>query len=370
MNEILQLLVERNALETTPFVSIHESNATLLNQVDSLQNKCKAAKWEISRLRDEIQDATLSPSGTNSNGNAAAAALKNDKRLRDKLEKLQEELNAKLKVESEDRAAALKTTKEHLEMKDLTITQERSIASLKEEDERAKRAIEHLTNGMASAKSDTKLAEQQYEGLKKTIRVLQEESDKLQKENRELETRLVTDKGKVVEEMNKLTDMVDSLKKEVDMLRSYKKQESTLKSWFGGGGGKTPEKIGIVKSTEESENSRKWGNFGIILPSAPKQTVKAHITEGTCVKYDASGNDLVATASNDSTVKIWDANTGAVRATLTGTKGYPMMCCDINGSLAVGAGTDKTCRVWNIRTERMVRGLTRTVFLMFVFAAR
>jgi hypothetical protein len=52
------------------------------------------------------------------------------------------------------------------------------------------------------------------------LKALQEENDVYQKENRQLETRLLEDKGKMVDEMNVLTEMVDALKKEGDMLRS------------------------------------------------------------------------------------------------------------------------------------------------------
>lgn len=361
MNEIYQLLSKRNALETSPFVSVYESNHTLLNQLGSLEQKYSVAEREVARLQQELQDVITSPNTAPNSGNskmsaAASAALKNETRLRDKLEKIQEELNAKLKIESDDRATALKIQKELAEMKDLTMTQERTIANLKAENERSEKAIEHLTNEVISAKSDKKLAEQQYEGLKTTIRSLQEDNDELQRENRELETRLVTDKSKMVDEMNKLTDMVDSLKKEVEMLRSYQKQETKHKSWFGSVlKGKTQE---TKEGEDKQEDSRKWGNFDVVVPSCPKQIIKAHKVEGTCLRYNESGS-LIATSSHDSTVKIWDASTGTVRATLRGTSGHPMMSCDIDGTLAIGSGTDKTCRVWQTRTERMVSCCTQ-----------
>jgi len=368
---LYELLLERNNRETKPFVSIHEAYATLLNQVDALQSKCEAAEREISSLQQQNEEAaansapssskSLLGGGSKASSAAATAALKNEARLRDKLEKLQEELNSKLKREAEDQAEALKTAKHLSEMKDLNTAQERTLANLKEENERAERAIEHLTNEVNDAKSRTELAEKQYEGLKSTIRLLQNENDKLKKENHILEERLVADKGKTVEEMNVLNDMVNALKMEVDMLRTYKVQEEKRsKSWFGGGGAATAS--GNAKAAEKSKkgkegsSSRKWGSFGVILPSSPKHTIQsAHSMEGTCVMYDDSGmTDLVATASSDSTVKVWDTNSGSVRATLRGTSGHSIIGCDLQGSFVVGAGSDKTCRVWNLRTERMV----------------
>jgi autophagy-related protein 16 len=359
MNDIYQQLLERNTRETTPFLAIHEANATLLNQVDGLQGKCEGLERETSELQQRLKDAAIKSPGGKASEAAANAALKSETRLRDKLEKLQEELNAKLKVHADDQTAALKTTKELSDMKDLNTAQEMTISNLREENRRAEKAIEHLENQLADAMSRTQLAEQQYTGLKDTIRVLTQENDVYRKENRELETRLVGEKGTMVDEMNVLTEMVDSLKREVDMLRSYKVQEEKRRTWFGKAAvpldGKEEKKEKVEKVEKGMSDARQWGSFGVIPPSAPKYTIAAHAMDGTCVKYDESGSDLVATSSSDSTVKVWDTNTGAVRATLRGTSGHTFIGCDISGSLVVAGGSDKTTRVWNLRTERMVR---------------
>jgi WD40 repeat protein len=64
----------------------------------------------------------------------------------------------------------------------------------------------------------------------------------------------------------------------------------------------------------------------------------------------------VATGSSDSTVKVWDGAQGTLQATLRGGNGNVIIACDISNGIVVGGGTDKTCRVWNARTERMVSG--------------
>lgn len=369
---IYQQLQERNARETLPFVAVHEANATLLSQVDVLQNKCDDYEREVSVLQQQIDDNVGdSHNGNGGKGNAAAtAALKNEARFRDKLEKLQEEMNSKLKEHAEDQASALKTAKELSEMKDLNLVQESTISNLNKESDRKEKSIGHLTEQLTDAKSRTKLAEQQYVGLKETIRSLQKENDQLKKENRNIETRLVEDKGKMVDEMNVLTEMVDSLKREVDMLRSLKGQEEKRKSagWFGmsspaskGSEAKTPEK---GKASE-----RKFGMFGVIVPSGQKQNIQAHMAEATSVRYDSMGSDLVVTGGADSMVKVWDTSTGGLKATLRGPNGHIILGVDICGNLAVGASSDKTCRVWNVKTERMVsrcEGLLVFYFLLFL----
>ena len=227
LSEIHQKILDRNIRETTPFLSVHEANATLLNQIDALQLKCESLERENSNQQQQLDEG--SPGGKGS----ANAALKNETRLRDKLEKLQEELNDKLKVYSEVNVNALQTTKDLSIMKNLNTAQEATIANLKHEHDRKEKAMEHISLELDEAKKSRRLAEQQYEGLKNTIRTLQEENDVLKKENRQLVDRLVSGKEKTSDEINTLNEMVSHLKNEVDMLRTLKVQEEKRRKWFG-----------------------------------------------------------------------------------------------------------------------------------------
>jgi autophagy-related protein 16 len=281
MEDLYQLILERNARETTPFVAIHEANATLWNQIDALQAKCDELERELVVQQDKLENAGPSSSGRGAN----SAALKNETRLRDKLEKLQEELNEKMKQHAEDQTNALKVAKELSEIKDLTVSQESTLNKVKEENERNERTIEHLNTELTDAKSRTKLAEQQYVGLKDTIRVLQEENDLVEKENRELESRFVSEKEAMSSEMNVLTEMVERLKKEVDMLRNLKDQEEKRKSWFGLASVSGKDKGSPEKKIEKGEDKgRKWSTPSVVLPSAPKQIIPAHNAEASCVR--------------------------------------------------------------------------------------
>jgi len=351
MDVLHQLILERNARETTPFVAIHEANTTLLNQIDALQAKCENLEREL-----VVQQEKLESAGGPVNGRGVqSAALKNEVRLREKLEKLQEELNEEMKRQAEKNASALETAQELAKVKDLNLTHESTIAKLEEDARRKERGMEHLSNELEDAKSRTKLAEQQYVGLKDTIRVLQEENDLIKKENRELESRFVSEKEKMSSEMNKLTEMVERLKTEADMLRTLKSQEEKRKSWFGLGSSSTSKVAGKRANAESTE--RKWGEGSVVIPTTPKQVVSAHNAEAPCVRYDASGKDLVATGSVDSTVKVWDSANGALLATLRGGSSNAIISCDISNGVVVGAGSDKTCRVWNLRTQRMIHQL-------------
>lgn len=294
MQDLYQLVLERNYRETIPFVAVHEANATLLNQIDALQAKCDELERDLLVQRGIGNDAHGVGGGSSAlEGRGGtmtrSSTLKNETRLHEKLEKLQEELNQKLKLHCEDQASALELAKDLASNKDIIKGHEETIKKLNEERDRKDRAMEHLTNELADAKSRTKLAEQQYVGLKNTIRVLQEENDSIKKENRLLETRLVSDKENMVGEMNKLSEMCERLKKEVDMLRSLKSEEEKRTSWFGlSSTTSTKASIPIPeKSPPENSNSRKFDpKISVVVPTKPRQKITAHTSEASCVRYE------------------------------------------------------------------------------------
>lgn len=356
MDEIFQLIQDRNAWETDPFISIYETNASLLNLTDALEVRCIVAEREVANLRQQLQEAALVKGGTKSavNNVALTAAMKNETRLRDKLETLQEEFSTKLKAESVVQAEALRTATRLQAVQNLNTSYEKVMITMKEEIEQGKLTLKRMEEKMKDCEATSKLVEQQYDGLKTTIRTLQEENDDVKKENRTLEGRMLAEKGKLVDEMNILTGMVDGLKREVDMLKSLKQQEEARRkgSWFIKRDISNPS-----ENRKDDSPKRKFGTFGVILPTSPKQTILAHNMECTCVRYDDSNPNLLATSGCDGTVKVWESITGSVRATLRGSNGHPILACDIAGGLVAGGGTDKTCRIWNLQTERMIHHL-------------
>uniref|UniRef100_A0A7S2AAH2 Autophagy-related protein 16 domain-containing protein n=1 Tax=Trieres chinensis TaxID=1514140 RepID=A0A7S2AAH2_TRICV len=347
---IHQAVLSRNAAEAAPFVSVYESNLTLQKIADDLQYRCEVLEQTVMDQNTEIEKIKDEAGGKGPN--------KNEVRQREKIEKLQEQLNEKLRAEVETTEAALKTAKEISSLKDTNTAQDATISSLKEENERAEKTISHLTAELTDAQSVSSLAEKQYMGLKDSIRSLQEENDELKKANAELVDRVVIEKEKMVDQMMKMNEMVEKLQKEVEMLRCLQKQEEKSPGWFKRSVHTDDPKINLKQEeTKKSESGRRWGTLGVICPTEPKLVLQAHAQEATAVRYDGTGTDLVATASSDSTVKIWDTGSGQVRATLRGGSGYPMLGVDISGGLAVGCGSDKTCRVWNLRTQRMIHQL-------------
>ena len=370
MDIIYEKLLERNLRETSPFLSMYESYASLLNLTDNLQDKCASAERELEHLRQQLHDGGNNASiglvkGTSSsvlnNNTAIQSAMKNETRLREKLESLQEQYDEKVEDE-------LASTNSLQEAQILNTKNEKIIADLTEELDREKNTTVRLMQQLKDAEANSNLLEDQNSKLKIAFRTLQDENTKLRKDNLIYEERLVREKGKVVDEMNELTDIIERLKAEVELLRSKPKpnqqHDSSPLSWFGALGNNSPKR-GVVNHSPDVGLSRESQDDDVtggatadvsIVPTTVQHTIAAAV-DGTCVRYDQSGSsNVVATASSDGTVKIWDTGTGQQRGMFRGTPGYAISCCDLAGTLVVGGGSDRSCRVWDRRNDRMVRG--------------
>jgi hypothetical protein len=363
---IHRCVLERNTAETDPFASIHSSNLALQNTVDNLQYQCtvlQKEKGEQDRIIDQLTE-DLDASNGAEGGSGKGGPSKTEARQREKIEKLQEQLNEKLRAEVESSASALKVANELAELKDTNAVHMASIQTMKEEQSRTEKMITQLNAELTDAKSSANLAEKQYDGLKDTIRTLQEENDELKRANSDLVNRVVSEKEKSIDEINKMNESCERLQKEVEMLREYQKQQE--KRARGGwrrnkGGGLDIGGDGEGQSTlssaldDKTQSTRQFGSMGVVIPSQPLHVLQAHGQEATAIRYDGTGADLVATCSSDSTVRVWDSSTGQPKAQFRGGPGHPMLGVDISGGIVAGGGTDKTCRVWNLRTQRLVR---------------
>lgn len=278
MDSLLRMIEERNERETTPFQSIHSDYSTLLNQIDALQSKCEGLERELAAQELVSRESIDLGNGKTS---SSSAALKNETKLREKLEKMQEKLN----VLAEEQTEALKTSKELNEVKDKCTGLESRISELQKEKEKQQRIIDHQSTELTDAKSRTKLAEQQYTGLKETIRILQKENELIKKDNRQLEKRLITEKEKMSKELLSLMDSADKLKKQNEMLKGLEEQEDKRSSWFGLSSLKKERKVTKESQDDDSTSHRQWGTMGVLVPTEPKHKIKAHPKEATCVRY-------------------------------------------------------------------------------------
>lgn len=350
-SSLLDLIQERNRVETTPFVSILDSNNSLLNQVDALQNACELAKREIINLRDELQDAqqfsSKPPNASQRPASVAAlqAALKNETKLREKVEFLENELASQVKLVSEESHESSRQSIEVSKLQKLISESNATIIRLEYENKKLTQGFDHMSEELGESVANSRLSEQQFEGLKNTIRTLQEENNLLRKEKIAIEARFISEKTKLINEMNGLNDVIESFRKHSDFQKS---------SYSNGIQGQSTLFDHNPVHVEKKMSPEKPKTFGTDIPSSAKIVVAAHSNEGTGLVFDRAGKKRLATAGGDS-VKVWDVASCSVVRTFRGSLGHSIAACDISGNTVIGAGSDRTCRVWNLRTDRMVR---------------
>ena len=102
----------------------------------------------------------------------------------------------------------------------------------------------------------------------------------------------------------------------------------------------------MVASASDDKTVRLWD----AATEAAHQTLKGHLDWVTSVAFSPDGK-VVASASNDETVRLWDAATGAARQTLEGHSHSVMsVAFSPDGKVVASASVDGTVRLWDAAT--------------------
>src|SRR6266446_1059678 len=89
----------------------------------------------------------------------------------------------------------------------------------------------------------------------------------------------------------------------------------------------------------------------------PQESVAAHDKPVNSVACSAADR-YYATASDDSTAILWDANTRKAKFTLKGHVGPVLgIAFSPKGKLVATGGTDKTVRIWDAETGKPIKTL-------------
>jgi nucleoside phosphorylase len=109
----------------------------------------------------------------------------------------------------------------------------------------------------------------------------------------------------------------------------------------------------LVASGSEDKTVRLWDS----ATGKPRRTLKGHSGWVLAVAFSPNGK-LVASGSKDKTVRLWDPATGELRRTLKGHSNWVWaVAFSLDGKLVVSGSRDKTVRLWDPATGELRRTL-------------
>ncbi|MEG3960495.1 hypothetical protein QT982_34575, partial [Microcoleus sp. herbarium2] len=123
-----------------------------------------------------------------------------------------------------------------------------------------------------------------------------------------------------------------------------------------------PDIQGMLEQAKQSKNSLWLRPLRASLERPGEgcmRTLTGHTDEVVAVAIAPDGNTAIS-ASKDTTLKIWDTETGTEVRTLTGhTDSVNAVAIAPDGKTAISASRDNTLKIWDTETGTEVRTLTR-----------
>ena len=168
---------------------------------------------------------------------------------------------------------------------------------------------------------------------------------KLQNENLLITERVMEEKMSLMEEMNRMTELNAEMQAKLQRL-----QESS-----GGQPGQAlSDEDWTITSSLAGAKPR-----SLQPPCKVMHAFQAHETEIPSIAFNEDGAAF-ATGCSDGTVRVWSTESRECKAVLRSdsVSTNAILCVDIHDKLVLGAGSDRSCRVWSLETERIKHKFT------------
>ena len=113
--------------------------------------------------------------------------------------------------------------------------------------------------------------------------------------------------------------------------------------------------LALTVGTYHVQTSNTWNKLEKISLA---NTLSGHSKRVSSIAMTPDGQ-LIASASEDKTIKLWNLRTGKLLRTLTGhSEGIRSVAMTPDGKLLASGGDDKTIKLWNLDTGNLLRTLT------------
>ncbi|CAM9264942.1 unnamed protein product [Ascophyllum nodosum] len=369
LRELALKLRRRNAEQTVAFRDVFKAHEGLLQLNAKLRQQTVDQDKDIIILRHKLTEGL-------SQGETSDVL----RTMQGELQRLHMQVSDKYRSSAEAASEQLRLMKEAQLLQDQLRHCKGSLEKLQGEHRATLARCATLEDGHAllEAALDTQHAE--TESLRGLLGAKEAEAasvrEQARKERDDFVSRLLRDKERMLEEMNKMNDETEALRGDKRALTAKLRHTEAggatrLSRTFSGGDserprGAAPDWLAPHRPQEdETGGGGGGGGSGDTFPGVPRrcfQAIEAHSSgiKINDVVFERSGVSLV-TAGDDSYVKVWDPASGRQRAALKGAahKGFSaMVTADISGDLVCGGASDGSCTVWSVKTCREKARLT------------
>eukprot|EP01102_Stenamoeba_stenopodia_P015154 TRINITY_DN5139_c0_g1_i2.p1 TRINITY_DN5139_c0_g1~~TRINITY_DN5139_c0_g1_i2.p1 ORF type:complete len:477 (-),score=88.43 TRINITY_DN5139_c0_g1_i2:30-1460(-) len=336
---IYESLKKRNQVQGNVFRELVTSQMRLLQREKELLDRNSQLEKEVRQLRRDLS----------TRGGPAAGGLSESTTLsveaEAKLLKLQEDLSASYKANSEKTDAILKFTTELRAANEKLKAAQEEIESTKKKQFEAEENCATLEDELKEREVTLNVLREELKELHAALVKIEETANVHRIENQQLLDRWM---GKMNEEAEKMNEANEFFRAMMDACKRLTVEQ------------KADELMATVRQKPVNpsllESMSKIGFASV--PSTIKRNFQGHKEEINDIKFNVMGS-IFATGSNDKIIKLWDARSGALRSKLSGSVQSVMyVSFSPNEEMVLGAGNDNAVRTWSVEQCRQRHTLT------------
>ena len=236
------------------------------------------------------------------------------------------------------------------------------LSGVEQEKKEIENEVMNMRDQIQTREEEIKLLKQKNDDLQKdltsksdTISVIKQESIAHQIDRTRLEDdlkRLNTENHRISDEYSKLEQELRVTKELYEKLQANPALAST----------------GIRNSAQVNNSTQKEGGnaskSGAVdasssqLPKESSRQLTGHTSDILCMCYNNNGS-LLASASTDKTVKVWDTTSGKIRTSFGGVlQSFTHVAFNPSNELLLGTSNDGTAKIWYLANARLRHSLT------------